>query len=205
MAGRLFTLIELLVVIAIIAILAALLLPSLKTAKDYAYMAACKSNLRQIALSTFSYVQDSGDWLPFYQANNPGRRMPRDMGLESKDGVWICQGHIAKNPAAPADHYNSHYGLNHRLSAEYPPGRGYKIQQFRKPSSSVLFADSRYPLTADAQWSQFRGYFQLLSWRNANCESLWGWHMGQLCLSYMDGHASSMNPNDAYSTTIWDP
>lgn len=43
-----FTLIELLVVIAIIVLLAALLLPSLKQARQSAYRAGCLSNLRQM-------------------------------------------------------------------------------------------------------------------------------------------------------------
>lgn len=53
-----FTLIELLVVIAIIALLAALLLPALAGAKSSAKSAACKSNLRQIALALTMYEAD---------------------------------------------------------------------------------------------------------------------------------------------------
>jgi prepilin-type N-terminal cleavage/methylation domain-containing protein/prepilin-type processing-associated H-X9-DG protein len=59
-----FTLIELLVVIAIIAILAAMLLPTLGHAKDSARSVQCRSQLRQIGLSTMMYADDHGGALP---------------------------------------------------------------------------------------------------------------------------------------------
>jgi prepilin-type N-terminal cleavage/methylation domain-containing protein len=52
--SRPFTLIELLVVIAIIAILAALLLPTLKSAKEVAMGSFCLNNLKQCGFSFLS-------------------------------------------------------------------------------------------------------------------------------------------------------
>ncbi len=65
-----FTLIELLVVIAIIAILAAMLLPSLKAAKDMAKRSSCQSNLKQIGTCTVSYIDDYANWLPQNRPDN---------------------------------------------------------------------------------------------------------------------------------------
>src|SRR6185369_10674989 len=67
-----FTLIELLVVIAIIAILAALLLPALSRAKESSRRAVCTSNLHQIGLAAYAYMDDNRGVLPIpYSANYP--------------------------------------------------------------------------------------------------------------------------------------
>jgi prepilin-type N-terminal cleavage/methylation domain-containing protein/prepilin-type processing-associated H-X9-DG protein len=59
-----FTLIELLTVIAVIALLAALLFPVFARARENARRSTCASNLKQIGLALFMYVQDYDETAP---------------------------------------------------------------------------------------------------------------------------------------------
>ena len=63
MKTRAFTLIELLVVIAIIAVLMAILMPSLRAAKDHARRLHCVSNVKTLSLAWFMYKDDNDDKL----------------------------------------------------------------------------------------------------------------------------------------------
>jgi prepilin-type N-terminal cleavage/methylation domain-containing protein/prepilin-type processing-associated H-X9-DG protein len=73
-----FTLIELLVVISIIALLLSILLPTLGSARRTAQAAQCLSNMRQLGIATFAYVNDFRDSYP--QSSNNG-------GIEADSSV----------------------------------------------------------------------------------------------------------------------
>jgi prepilin-type N-terminal cleavage/methylation domain-containing protein len=66
-----FTLIELLIVVVIIGILAAIAIPKFASTKDKAYVAAMKSDLRNLASYEESYAADSGG--RYFSGNGTGQ------------------------------------------------------------------------------------------------------------------------------------
>ncbi|RMH11026.1 MAG: DUF1559 domain-containing protein [Gammaproteobacteria bacterium] len=71
-----FTLIELLVVISIIALLVGILLPALGAAREAAKSSVCKSNMRQIAIASLTYAEDSEQMLPYGKYDTFNNRLP---------------------------------------------------------------------------------------------------------------------------------
>ncbi len=69
---RAFTLVELLVVVSIIALLIAILLPSLKRARNQAKDVKCRANMHQIGISVNYYSADNQDRLPLIIGSGGG-------------------------------------------------------------------------------------------------------------------------------------
>jgi prepilin-type N-terminal cleavage/methylation domain-containing protein len=78
MRRRAFTLIELLVVIAIIAVLMAILMPSLRIAREQARSIHCRSNVRTLTLAWFMYKDE-----------NDGKLVRGTTPTSGDDPAWI--------------------------------------------------------------------------------------------------------------------
>jgi prepilin-type N-terminal cleavage/methylation domain-containing protein/prepilin-type processing-associated H-X9-DG protein len=91
-----FTLIELLVVIAIIAVLLAILLPSLKKAKEQGQRAVCKSNLKNYTLAIVMYTGDNDDKFcdPRSCYFSQATPYPVESGLSSPLHLRWCNGDL---------------------------------------------------------------------------------------------------------------
>jgi len=108
-----FTLIELLVAIAVLALLLAILIPSLSRAREYAYDAACRSNLRQLweALNATEGVElpSSRGWINAVRtrAAEGVLRCPKDQ-LPSGGGQPVnMTGNVADVSPPPSVVFNS--------------------------------------------------------------------------------------------------
>jgi prepilin-type processing-associated H-X9-DG protein len=110
-----FTMIEILIVITIIAVLVALLMPTLKEAKESANGAKCISNLRQIGLATEMYGQERSvyPWgverpagIRFTQRINPYLQKQGIVdSLTNVSGVVECPSHVLKHALRPITCY----------------------------------------------------------------------------------------------------
>jgi prepilin-type N-terminal cleavage/methylation domain-containing protein len=106
--AKAFTLIELLVVIAIIAVLLAILMPALQRVKKQAQDVSCRSNLKQVGLIIYLYLQDND----FKMANCHQYNFPGDPRSNS-----MCNRYFWRHPDGSFyrhDEDDSYWGTAYR-------------------------------------------------------------------------------------------
>lgn len=211
-----FSLIELLVVIAILAILAALLMPSLKGARESARSAACVSNLRQIYQAARLYGNEYRDCFPVNYASSDGgnwadyvRPYLGETGprLTPSGTVLIC----------PSDRYGAGDKFTLQVDGRniYKPGNyllSYGQNYYLNGGANDCFADLRDPSTR-LFYADMEGHWvigpgnELLNEPSKNAY-LRPRHNGFLNVVYVDGHVgrvllSAVATNVASATALW--
>ena len=180
-----FTLIELLMVIGIIAMLAAMLLPSLRNAKEKGKEIACASKQKQIGQAINMYIDDSEGWLlpfsgvslfmsttlPYLAPNYPG--VYEYMCKNKENIIYHCPS------ATPEDSMSGSlysYGTNEHMHSYNPPAAWWiqKITKVSYPEKALLLTDAQLrSVYIDTSKFAFR-------------------HSGKANLLYLDNHCSPM-------------
>ncbi|HBG26786.1 MAG: hypothetical protein A2Y10_05500 [Planctomycetes bacterium GWF2_41_51] len=98
-----FTLVELLVVVSIIAILLAILIPSMRRAKEQANCVVCKSNLRNYSLAGAMYLEANNNKFPHPKTCVDGRATfePDYLNAHQKECRWHDAGVEPQGPYWP--------------------------------------------------------------------------------------------------------
>jgi prepilin-type N-terminal cleavage/methylation domain-containing protein/prepilin-type processing-associated H-X9-DG protein len=210
MKTKAFTLIELLVVIAIIAVLMAILMPSLRAAKDHARRIHCVSNVKYLALGWFMYQDDNdGELVPGH--TDPGNWVLRpsegDTVEQKKQAIrdGLLYPYVGKEVdvyACPSDQrendprnytfrsFSIAGGANGESWSGYSQAK--KYTDLRKPGQRYIFVEEIDP----------RG-FNVGSWQMNPGPKTWVdpvamWHNQQSTLGYADGHAEMHRWIDKY-------
>lgn len=212
MKRRGFTLVELLVVVSVIALLIAILLPSLRSARDSSKRLLCQTHLRQLASAWHFYLDDyDGHFLEgqnthlnyggmqgetsYYQVTKPlNRYLGYGPITEDRLDVFICPGDRGSTRTQPSiyGYYGTSYIMNLMLvgSLDVPSSdpcvdvvRQVKDRQENLRLNTLFASDALVLLMGDFGW------YYAWSWRHSG-----GWRVDfhrRPChynLAFLDGH-----------------
>jgi prepilin-type N-terminal cleavage/methylation domain-containing protein len=212
-----FTLIELLVVVAIIALLVAILLPSLRSAREQGKRAVCLSNMRQIMTAATIYADENRDLFPISAgANQEGGWIRRVLPYSSKALVYRCpsdrsEDWFRETDSAAEKLVNDRltsYVLSIYISPEVKPPPGapdptprygyFRRDRVRRPSETIHFGETRETRGTE----KFADHVHADDWlpdlltgapvSSPEQELALGRHSGVENYAFSDGHADAL-------------
>ena len=218
---RAFTLTELLVVISILAILSALLLPSLKTARDTSRTVQCVNNLRQVGILGQMYSDDFDGaaappagaidlFNPYLPAASQAIHVWNSKNLV---GIWRCESAVQGVEAMSGVHWNGQMatfaqnrtlnstGLTNGVPASY-------CTTYPGPSTrwycAVRRSEIKNPTQVALQFCSLLYYpspaYTELNYASATSTFFWPWHRGLGTSVFVDGHVGIIS-NMTYQYT----
>lgn len=154
---RAFTLVELLVVIGIIAALISILLPALSRAREMAAKAKCLSNLRNMQMAHWMYVNENKGYLIRAGLGHSGAHQNEQVAWFTTLQRYYQTQLLLRCPADDSPHWpgglpvpgssgqyrRTSYGINEFLDRELCPWGGpyVKMSQIRRPSATIQFLE----------------------------------------------------------------
>ncbi len=204
-----FTLIELLVVIAIIAVLMAILMPSLRLARDQARRVHCVSNVKTLALGWLMYKDENDDKLVGGHTD-PGNWVDRPVNGENstleEQHDAIRRGLLFPYVGEEIDIYHCpadtrKQGINVAFLTFSIPG-GANGEDWSEYNKCKLYGDIKRPATkyvfveeADPRGSNI-GSWQMQPRSKTWTDPVAMWHNKKSTLGFADGHAEMHDWHD---------